>query len=77
MYCALLIKLVSMTCSPVLAHGGRTEGGRYLHSPCLLSLPGFIVAMVGHGWYTSCADDLICNSKGKVVLVFLKKKNLI
>lgn len=29
---------------------------------------------VGHGWYTPCAGDLICNSKGKVGLVFLKKK---
>ena len=66
-----------MACPPVLAHGGRTEGGRYLHTPCLLSPLGFMVTMVGHGWYTPCADDLICNSKGKVGLVFLKRKSLI
>ena len=63
-----------MACPPVLAHGGRTEAGRYLRTPFLLSPPGFMVTMVGHGWYTPCADDLICNSKGKVGLVFLKKE---
>lgn len=44
-------------------------------SCCLLSLLGFIATMVVHGWYTPCANDLICQSKSKVGLVFLKKKN--
>lgn len=66
-----------MACPPVLAYGGRTEGERHLHSPCFLSQLGFIATTVGHGWYTFCADDLISDSKGKMGLVFLKKKNCI